>query len=123
LGPALYRYLPVEHELVVERERVPSAPEVTAATLGQRFVAQAAVAFFWTAIPARMEWRYAEASYKVMALDAGHVCQNLYVACECIGAGTCAIAAYSQSLCDRMLGVDGEEQFTIYLAPVGKRPR
>ena len=69
---------------------------------------------------ARTEWRYAEASYKVIALDAGHVCQNLYLACEAIGAGTCAIAAYNQALADELLGIDGDEEFTVYLAPVGK---
>ena len=35
-------------------------------------------------------------------------------------AGTCAIAAYHQNLMDRLLGVDGESEFTLYLAPVGK---
>ena len=44
--------------------------------------AAAAATFIWTAVPERMEWRYGEASYKVIALDAGHVCQNLYLACE-----------------------------------------
>ena len=79
--------------------------------------------FFWTALPARSEWRYAEASYKVIALDAGHLCQNLYLACEAVGAGTCAIAAYDQQLADDLLGVDGDDEFTIYLAPVGKLPK
>ncbi|MEI6305337.1 MAG: nitroreductase family protein, partial [Deltaproteobacteria bacterium] len=50
----------------------------------------------------------------------GHVCQNLYLACEAIGAGTCAIAAYNQTLADDLLGVDGTDEFTIYIAPVGK---
>ncbi|MBF0204738.1 MAG: SagB/ThcOx family dehydrogenase, partial [Desulfamplus sp.] len=31
-----------------------------------------------------------------------------------------AIAAYHQEACDELLGVDGEEEFTIYLAPVGR---
>jgi SagB-type dehydrogenase family enzyme len=74
----------------------------------------------WTALPARTEWRYAEASAKVIALDAGHLCQNLYLACEAIGAGTCAIAAYDQERTDALLAVDGTEEFAVYLAPVGK---
>ncbi|MFO7569003.1 MAG: nitroreductase family protein, partial [Smithellaceae bacterium] len=69
----------------------------------------------------RMEWRYDLAAHKVIAIDAGHVCQNLYLACEAIGAGTCAVAAYDQEACDALLGVDGHEEFTIYLAPVGNR--
>lgn len=60
------------------------------------------------------------AAHKVIALDAGHVCQNLYLACEAIDAGTCAIAAYDQEELDELLGLDGEEEFSIYLAPVGK---
>ena len=90
------------------------------AAFEQRFVARGAVTFLWTTIPERMEWRYADASYKVIALDVGHVCQNLYLACEAIGAGTCAIAAYDQEVSDALLGVDGESEFTLYMAPVGK---
>ena len=67
-----------------------------------------------------MEWRYDIAAHKVIAIDAGHVCQNLYLACEAINAGTCAVAAYNQSLMDKLLKIDGDEEFTIYMAPVGK---
>jgi SagB-type dehydrogenase family enzyme len=120
LESGIYRYLPLDHSLVPVRtvDRLPA--QLAAATRGQGFSGQAAVSFLWTAIPTRTEWRYAEASYKVIALDAGHVCQNLYLACEAIGAGTCAIAAYNQTLADELLGVDGEEEFTVYIAPVGK---
>ncbi|MDD4274108.1 MAG: nitroreductase family protein [Desulfobacter postgatei] len=45
---------------------------------------------------------------------------KLYLACETIDAGTCAIAAYDQEELDELLGLDGEEEFAIYLAPVGK---
>jgi nitroreductase len=44
------------------------------------------------------------------------------LACEVIGAGTCAIAAYDQEEIDRLLRIDGEVEFTIYLAPIGKQP-
>ncbi|MFP5257909.1 MAG: SagB/ThcOx family dehydrogenase [Acidobacteriota bacterium] len=120
LEPALYRYLPVEHALIEIDRQEHLEEEVALAAFNQGFVARGAATFFWTAVPERMEWRYAEASYKVMALDAGHVCQNLYLACEAVGAGTCAIAAYDQEACDRLLNLDGENEFTMYLAPVGK---
>jgi len=121
LPAGLYRYLPFDGQLA----RLALDPEIgrraAAACLGQRFIAQAVVTFFWTAIPARMEWRYGAAAHKVIAVDAGHVCQNLYLACQSMGLGTCAIAAYSQEACDRLLGVDGDEEFTLYIAPVGRR--
>lgn len=121
LEPGVYRYLPLDHAVI--RLMVPSAglmPELVRAVRGQRFVAGAAVTFVWTAIPARTEWRYAEASTKVIALDAGHLCQNLYLACGAIGAGTCAIAAYDQESADRLVNVDGKEEMVVYLSPVGK---
>lgn len=120
LEPGLYRYLPVEHALVPERASDDLPARLTRATLGQAFIASAPVVFAWTALPYRMEWRYHTAAHRVMLMDVGHICQNLYLACEAIQAGTCAIAAYHQELMDELLGVDGEEEFTVYLAPVGK---
>lgn len=123
LEHGLYRYLPLDNALVFLKSLANLSGHLTAATHGQSFAGQAAVTFIWTVIPERTEWRYAEASYKVIALDAGHVCQNLYLACEAISTGTCAIAAYNQTLVDDLLGVDGEEEFSIYMAPVGKVSR
>ena len=120
LSPGLYRYLPLDNQLIELYLDENIGIRAAYACMDQRFVASAAATFFWTTIPARMEWRYGLAAHKVIALDAGHVCQNLYLACTALGAGTCAIAAYDQTECDRLLGVDGEEEFTIYIAPVGK---
>ena len=122
LESGIYRYLPLEHALEQIREANDLPARLSAATHGQRFAGLAAVTFIWTALPERTEWRYAEASYKVIALDAGHVCQNLYLACQAVGCGTCAIAAYNQTLLDELLGVDGSDEFAVYLAPVGKLP-
>lgn len=67
-----------------------------------------------------MEWCYGLAAHKVTAIDAGHVCQNLSLSCSAIGCGMCAVAAYDQQAMDALLGVDVEEEFTVYLAPMGK---
>jgi len=120
ISKAIYRYLPVRHELVEFVKHDALEELISRAAFDQSFAGKSAATFIWTTIPARMEWRYSLASYKVIALEAGHVCQNLYLACEAIGAGTCAIAAYDQELADSILGVDGVEEFTIYMAPVGK---
>ena len=68
-----------------------------------------------------------------MHLDAGHVCQNLYLSAEAIACGVCAIAAFSDEDMNRLLKLDGGakqvnsspqegEPFVIYVATVGKRP-
>ena len=120
LSKGIYRYLPLTHQLVQESNPEHLEEKMADAALSQSFAASAAVTFIWTVVPYSMEWRYAEASYKVLAIDAGHVCQNLYLACESIGAGTCAIAAYDQKKADQLLGIDGDDEFVIYMSPVGK---
>lgn len=119
LRKGLYRYLPLENALLLKKEG-DFRNLIVEACLGQHFVGEAAVVFVWTAVPYRTVWRYGSASYKLILLDAGHVCQNLYLACESIGCGTCAVAAYDQEKMDELVGVDGESELVVYLAPVGK---
>ncbi len=121
LEPGLYRYMAVEHQL--DRLDVPQDIRdiLTEACLKQRHVMTSAVTFFWVAVPVRMTWRYCQRGYRYMYLDAGHVCQNLYLLAESINCGVCAIAAYDDDLVNKALGVDGKEQFAIYIATLGKR--
>jgi len=121
LNQGIYRYLPLEHQLLFEFTEENLERKIVQAILGQRYPGEAAVTFIWTTIPYRMEWRYDIVAHKVIAIDAGHACQNLYLACEAIGAGTCAIAAYDQERMDEFLRIDGQDEFTIYLASVGKK--
>ena len=118
LKPGLYRYLPLEHKLSLLRTEPDLYQKVNDATNKQNY--GGAVIFIWTTIPYRTEWRYSFLSPKLIALDAGHLCQNLYLACTAIGAGTCALDEYDQDKVDRLLGVDGQDEFAIYCAPVGK---
>jgi SagB-type dehydrogenase family enzyme len=120
LKKGIYRYLPVEHQLLVVSHNENLSEDIVTATFYQSFIGKAPVTFIWTTIPYRMEWRYHIAAHKVIAIDAGHVCQNLYLASAAIGGGTCAVGAYHQEFMDNLLGVDGDNEFVMYLAAVGK---
>lgn len=115
----LYRYSALNHQLIEVRTGHDGA-RLSEACYGQEWIQGAAVTFIWTAIPYRTEWRYGGDSLKDILLSCGHVCQNLYLACEAIGAGTCAVVAYNQEALDGYLGVDGEEEISLYMAPVGQ---
>jgi len=121
LESGVYRYLPKEHALVLESLERNLVAKLTVAAMGRSFVGSAPVTFVWTVVPYRSEWSYATAAHRVILLDAGHICQNLYLAAEAIGCGTCAIASFKQELIDRLVKADGSEEFTVYMAPVGKR--
>ncbi|MFW6173893.1 MAG: SagB/ThcOx family dehydrogenase [Elusimicrobiota bacterium] len=118
LEKGIYRYLPLEHKLVKEQKGDFTSKIVNGAN-GQRFVGECAATFIWTVLPYRTEWRYHIFSHKMIAMDAGHVMQNLYLGCESLGLGTCAIGAYSGKGMDRVINVDGTDEFVIYVAPVG----
>jgi len=120
LRKGVYRYLPIEHKLLFIKEEDNIGQKLVDGSNGQKFAGKAAVNFIWSCIPYRTEWRYVNRSYKIMLLDAGHICQALYLACETIGLGTCAIASYDQELMDELIQVDGEEEFTVYMSPVGR---
>ena len=125
----LYRYLPIEHKLLPVRIEAGIPKETSTGLMNQTntvdgkpyvFTRECAVAFIWTTIPYRTEWRYAMVAHRMIAIDAGHICQNLYLACGAIGAGVCAIGALDQKETDKVLGVDGEDEFVLYAATVGK---
>jgi len=69
-----------------------------------------------------MTWRYGERGYRYLFLDAGHVCQNLYLAAEAIGCGVCAIGAFDDEALNAAFDLDGESLFVIYAATLGRRP-
>ncbi len=118
LAKGLYRYLAIEHKLLLLNEDEHIDQKISDGCAD--FAHDSAVTFIWTAMPYRTEWRYGPLAPKLIAQDSGHVCQNLYLACTAIQAGTCAVGAYNQAKMDVLLGLDGVDEFTIYCAPVGK---
>jgi len=121
LEPGLYRYLALSHQLQQIESDPTIAHRVTAACFDQQFILRSGAVFLWTAVPYRMTWRYGERGYRDLHLDCGHVCQNLYLAAEAVDCGVCAIAAFDDDAMNRLLGIDGMNQFLIYLATVGKK--
>lgn len=120
LEKGLYHFLPIEHKLVRIQTGEHIAEDIKTACLDQPFVLNSAVTFIWTAVPYRMQWRYGERGYRYLHLDAGHVCQNLYLSAQSIDCGVCAIAAFLDDNINILLQIDGEKEFTIYIATVGK---
>lgn len=127
LKKAVYHYLPEEHGLELWDGGPDFDEKLADALCGQQFAASSPVLFVWAAVPYRMEWRYGLKAAKYILIDAGHICENLYLACEAIGCGTCAVGAYDQDRMDELLGFmpgpSAEKNYacTVYAAPVGKK--
>lgn len=127
LTPGVYHYLALEDKLERLGCRAQQADQLTCALEGQEFAGHAPVCLVWTAVPYRSEWRYDNTAHKDILLDAGHSCQNVYLACEELGLGCCALAAYDQEAMDELLGLpfsaptdDKEAEFAVYACCVGR---
>lgn len=119
LQAGAYHYLPMEHALEFLHPVENLQDEINESLCGQSWAKKASVVFYWSIVPYRAEWRYGIYAHSPALIDVGHVGQNLYVACSALGLGACGIAAFSHEECCRLFGLDGEEEFVIYTAPVG----
>ena len=85
----------------------------------QRWAEDAGVIFYYSMAAYRAEWRYGVYAHRVALIDSGHITQNLYLAATALGLGACAVAAVDTQYCNQLFGLDGEEEFIVYAAPVG----
>lgn len=121
LEPGLYKYAALDHKLAQISTRPELNEELTDICHRQGMVRNSAVTFIWIAVIYRIYWRYGERGYRDMLIDSGHVCQNLYLACEPMQAGCCAILAFDDDKLSQYLGIDGENRLPVYVATVGKK--
>lgn len=119
LEPGLYHYLPMEHELEWLGILENADQFISESLYGQKWAAKADVLFYYSFVGYRAEWRYGYYAHKVVLIDAGHVTENLYLACASLDLGTCAIGAVDGKIADAAFGLDGEEEFIFYAQPVG----
>lgn len=119
LVPGAYHYLPMEHALEFLHPIKSVETAISETLCEQTWAAKANVVFYWSMVAYRAEWRYGVYAHRPALMDAGHIGQNLYLACTAAGLGTCAIAAFSHELCRDLFGLDGEEEYVVYTAPVG----
>ena len=122
-----YHYLPMGHRLEmlhtkaeIEAAEGKELREIITATLnGQSWASKANGVFYYSMVAYRAEWRYGIHAHRVALIDAGHITENLYIACCSANLGTCAIGALASDLCDRVFELDGVEEFAFYAASVG----
>jgi len=122
INAGLYYYHPIKHCLVLLDASEAKAQQIFEGCMRQEMLKTAAVNFILSAVPYRTVWRYGQRGYRYLYLDAGHVGQNMHLAAEAIGGGACMIGAYLDEAMNEALGLDGMEEFVIYIASVGKKP-
>ncbi len=98
-----------------------TSDKVAAACLDQKFMAQSAVTFIWSAVIRRCMSKYGNRGMRYILLDAGHICQNLLIAAEATGNSTCPVAAFYDDELNEILGINSNDETAIYAAAVGQK--
>jgi SagB-type dehydrogenase family enzyme len=119
LDAGLYHYSIPRHVLE-ELKAGNLGMDLARAALDQAICLDAAAVFAWTAVFERSKWKYEQRGYRYIYMDAGHICENLYLAACALGLGACAIGALYDDELNAVLGVDGIDESAFYMCVVGK---
>jgi len=115
----LYHYNVKETQLIFLKEGH-FGLDICQAGLGQEMLEEAACVFVWTAIVERSKWKYRERAYRYIYMDVGHIGQTFYLAATALNLGCCTVGAFFDSEVDRVIGVDGKKEISVYLGAVGR---
>ena len=119
LPRGIYHYAAGEHRLELLRQGASKA-RVVRYLNGQDYFGNAAAVVLMTAVFARTQWKYpGSRAYRVVLIDAGHLCQTFCLAATWLGlAPFCTMALHDSSV-EKDLGIDGVRESAIYSAGVG----
>lgn len=120
LAPGIYHYLPQEHgiELVKAGD---FGEDLSAACVGQTMPAEAALTIVLAAVPERTIDVYGQRGLMYIYMEAGHISQNIYLECASLGLAVVAVGAFYESEVDDLIGLDGEQEATIYVNCIGRK--
>jgi len=119
LERGLYHYQPKDNRLVRLRAKV-SSRVASGYCADQLYFSGAAALFIMTAVFARTMWKYGRArAYRVVLLEAGHLCQTFCLTATRLGLAPFSTAALRDSLIEKDLELDGISESVLYIAGVG----
>lgn len=122
LAPGLYYYNPRSHSLAQIRQGEMRSRAVQYCA-GQVHPKNAGALFLMTAVFPRSMWKYRFArAYRVVLLDAGHLCQTFCLTATWLGLAPFCTAALKDTLIEKDLGIDGISESILYVAGVGVPP-
>jgi SagB-type dehydrogenase family enzyme len=123
LPSGLYHYAAGTHRLELLRRGATPA-EVVHYLNGQWWFGGAAAVVLMTAVFARTQWKYpAPRAYRIVLIDAGHVCQTFCLVATWLGLAPFCTMAFADSRIETALRIDGVAESMLYAAGVGMPPR
>jgi len=118
IGSGLFHYDPTLNALHHLRER-DATDKIARAIVQPELVAGASLVLFVTALFARTTFKYGDRGYRFALLEAGHVAQNVSLACTGLGLVSVVLGGFFDRRADELLKLDGVTHSTIYMIAVG----
>jgi len=118
LPNGIYHYAPRDHALELVKAG-DFGEKIMAAGLSQGSLGDAAAVIVLTAVFDRTRSKYGERGFRYAYMEAGHIAQNLCLEVASLGLGSVTVGAFFDDEVDKLIGIDGVKEATIYLHPVG----
>jgi SagB-type dehydrogenase family enzyme len=116
----LHHYDPFAHRLELLRDRAAPA-ELAAALVDPALVERAALLLVVTAVLWRTRFKYGARGYRFALLEAGHVTQNVVLACAALGLPALPVGGFYDRGVDAVVGANGLDEASLYVVAIGGR--
>ena len=119
LDPGIYHYSALEHSL----QFVTHGPNIAPQEFVQRqdWADNMPAIVFLVAVLERVTWKYNDPNaYRVVMIEAGHIAQNMMLACAKNDLTACPTAALNHTQISNLLGLSSITQTPIYALLIGK---
>ena len=118
LGRGIYRYVPLDHRLLVvgggdRRE------DLALAAHGQEWVAEAPLVFVVGVVRARTVVKYGERATRYIHIEVGHAVENICLQAVALGLGTTVVGAFKDEDVHTVVGMRPGE-VPLAIVPVGR---
>ncbi len=115
----IYHYVPQEHKLVLHEEGN-FTDAVFRSALSQHAVRDAAAVLIFTSVRERTASKYGDAADRYIAMEAGHISQNVLLESVSLGLGAVPIGAFDAEAMDRLLAINGSGESAVYINALGR---
>lgn len=118
IDEGIYHYIPQNHSIEIVKKGN-FREEIFKACLSQEMFLMSSLTLIYTAVFRRTTSKYGERGYMYIYIEVGHIAQNVALQCVSLGLSSCVVGAFYENKINKLIGVDGKEQSSIYIQTIG----
>ncbi|TPE20463.1 SagB/ThcOx family dehydrogenase [Clostridium perfringens] len=118
----IYRYNPKNNSLMLI-SRVIDSNKLGEISGYKDMIVKASAIVVLSAFMPRNQWKYKERGYRIMHIDCGHIAQNIHLLSTTDRLGSCCIMGFVDEMLDKILGIDGLQEKSMYMITIGVREK